>query len=122
MCFTGISPTVVVQRQLVYLTCPGRVESPVKWSRERDGERVDLITAKDDHWIKHKDDPSGRYYSSPDNSLIIKNAVVSDSGTYYCNDEPAARLTVILSGNIRLYQSCCEISTWASLAVFNLCL
>ncbi|KAG7225269.1 hypothetical protein INR49_014667, partial [Caranx melampygus] len=93
----GISHKVAVQKQLVFLTCPGPVKDSVKWSRDSNGERVDLITARTNHWIVHNVTSKRRYFSSPDNSLAIKSAVVSDSGTYYCNDEPAVRLTVILS-------------------------
>lgn len=101
LCFTGIRRQIVVETQEVYLPCPGPVEGSVKWSRERNGERVDLITARNDNHVIHNN-PLGRYDLTPEKTLIIKSAVASDSGTYYCDDADV-RLTVIPSGNSRLY-------------------
>ena len=84
-----------------FLTCPHSVEGKVTWSREIDGSKVDIL-ATDGDKDQRFNDPQERYSSLPDKSLFIISLFVSDSGTYYCNNEPAAQLTVIPSGNIRL--------------------
>ena len=83
------------------LTCPRSVEGKVTWSREINGSKVDILTNNGDR-DQRFNDPQKRYSSTADKSLFIFRLFVSDSGTYYCNNEPAAELTVIPSGNIRL--------------------
>ena len=86
---------------MVSLPCPLSVEGKLTWSREINGSKVDIF-AVDGNTDRRFNDPQRRYSASADKSLHIKNLSVSDSGTYYCNNEPAAELTVIPSGNIRL--------------------
>ncbi|XP_008297964.1 uncharacterized protein LOC103370623 [Stegastes partitus] len=91
--------TVVMQKNPVNLPCRRSVEGSVTWSREINGSKVKLITATGRGDIRHND-PDRRYGSLADKfkSLHIVRASVSDSGRYFCDDEPAADLTVIPSG------------------------
>ena len=73
------------------------------WSRETNGHRVDILTTGGDVEKKHIPDPGRRYGSLADQSLYVRRVIVSDSGTYLCNNEAAVELTVIPSGNITLY-------------------
>ncbi|XP_044028427.1 hemicentin-2-like isoform X1 [Siniperca chuatsi] len=83
------------------LRCPHSVEGKVTWSREINGNKVDILTVDGDGDIRHND-PGRRYSSLNDKSLHIRRAAVSDTGRYFCNNEPAVELTVIPSGTVRL--------------------
>ncbi|CAK6981570.1 uncharacterized protein LOC121913183 isoform X2 [Scomber scombrus] len=85
------------KKQPVPMPCPHSVEGKVTWSRETDGRIVDIFAIDGDREIRLYD-PQRRYGSRADKSLVIIRLIVSDSGTYYCNNEPAAGLTVIPSG------------------------
>lgn len=71
------------------------------WSRETEGRKVIILTVFNDSVMRH-DDPGKHYHAFVDKSLHIREAAVSDSGTYLCNDETAAELRVIPSGNVKL--------------------
>ncbi|KAJ4920797.1 hypothetical protein JOQ06_015343 [Pogonophryne albipinna] len=75
-------------------------EGTVTWSRERNGNKVALITIDSGREIRHND-PGKRYGSSRDKSLHFLTLTLSDSGRYFCNDE-AVELTVIPLGTIRV--------------------
>ncbi|XP_028453945.1 mucin-5AC-like [Perca flavescens] len=89
---------IVEEKTQVTLRCPHSVEGDVTWSRERNGDKTDILTVSGGRNIKHIHDPGRRYGSSADKSLHIVKPVVSDSGRYFCNNEAAADLTVIPSG------------------------
>ena len=72
------------------------------WSRERNGDTVNILTVKGGRLIKHIDNQGRRYRLLVDKSLYFLNPVIADSGRYFCNNEAAADLTVIPSGNIKL--------------------
>ncbi|KAF1382068.1 hypothetical protein PFLUV_G00160600 [Perca fluviatilis] len=94
----GIIHEIVEEKTPVTLPCPHSVEGDVTWSRERNGDKTDILTVNGGREIKHI---SGNRYSSLADktlSLFIVKAVVSDSGRYFCNNEAAANLTVIPSG------------------------
>ncbi|XP_051246731.1 peroxidasin homolog isoform X5 [Dicentrarchus labrax] len=97
----GIHPKIIREKNSVTLRCPHSVEGKVRWSRERDGHRVDILTADGGRDIKHIRDPGRRYSSSADKSLYIQRVTVSDTGRYFCNNEPAVQLTVIPSETIK---------------------
>ncbi|XP_038581657.1 uncharacterized protein LOC119907985 isoform X2 [Micropterus salmoides] len=86
---------IIRQKDSVTLPCPHPVEGKVTWSRERNGNRVDIHTVDGDRDIRHIHDPLKRYSSSADKSLHISRAAVSDAGTYFCNNEAAVELTVL---------------------------
>ncbi|CAK6981906.1 uncharacterized protein LOC122970083, partial [Scomber scombrus] len=87
----------VMEGKLAFLSCSHSVEGKVTWSREINGSKVDIFATDGDR-EERINDPQKRYGSTADKSLFILSAAVSDSGTYYCNNEPAAKLTVIPSG------------------------
>ncbi|XP_035848773.1 uncharacterized protein LOC116051709 [Sander lucioperca] len=94
----GIIHETVEEKTQVSLRCPHSVEGDVTWSRERNGNKTDILTVNGDRDIKHIDDPGKQYRSLSDKSLYFVKVVVSDSGRYFCNNEAAADLTVIPSG------------------------
>ncbi|XP_039675560.1 uncharacterized protein LOC120570929 [Perca fluviatilis] len=94
--FAGIIHEIVQEKTRVTLRCPHSVEGDVTWSRERNGNKTDIITVNVGREIKHI--PGSRYGSEADKTLFILNPVISDSGRYFCNNEAAADLTVIPSG------------------------
>ncbi|XP_035537404.1 uncharacterized protein LOC118342849 [Morone saxatilis] len=96
-----ITHKVVEEKDSVTLSCPHSVEGKVTWSRERDGHRVDILTADGGSEIRHIKDPGKRYGSQADKALHIGRITISDTGRYFCNNEPAVELTVIPSGKPR---------------------
>ena len=94
---------VIVENDPVTLRCPHSVGGAVTWSRESGGRTVDIITSAGDNDINHIKDPFKHYSLLADKSLHIIKPNVSFSGRYLCNNEPAVDLTVIPSGNIKLY-------------------
>ncbi|XP_050925538.1 uncharacterized protein LOC108891257 isoform X16 [Lates calcarifer] len=96
---SGIQRKVRKQRESITLHCPQPVEGKVTWSRvtEQQG-KVDILTVDGDGQKVLIDDQDRRYGSS-DKSLHINRLSVSDSGNYFCNNEPAVLLSVIPSGS-----------------------
>ncbi|XP_044028430.1 uncharacterized protein LOC122864813 [Siniperca chuatsi] len=93
-----IQQKIIREKASISLRCPHSVEGKVTWSREINGNKVDIITADPDGDIRHND-PGRRYSSLADKSLHISRAAVSDTGRYFCNNELAMELTVIPSGH-----------------------
>ncbi|XP_046875198.1 uncharacterized protein LOC124467108 isoform X2 [Hypomesus transpacificus] len=85
----------VQQKDTATLSC-GHFEGDVRWSRDQDGGRVDILTVRkgQDSEDKHIHDPGKRFSSVADKSLTILRVISSDSGVYYCNGEPVVNLTV----------------------------
>ncbi|KAM7384872.1 hypothetical protein PAMA_011976 [Pampus argenteus] len=88
---------IVEEKNNVALRCPDSVKDTVKWTRETNGRKVDLLTDGRDKTTKHINDGNKRYAVLADKSLTIIKVNVSDSGKYLCN-EAAVILTVIPSG------------------------
>ncbi|XP_042291850.1 uncharacterized protein LOC121913206 isoform X4 [Thunnus maccoyii] len=88
---------IVEDEQQVFLRCSHSVEGKVMWSREINGNTVDILIADGDR-DQRFNDPHKRYGSLADKSLHIFRVAVSDSGKYLCNNEAAVELTVIPSG------------------------
>ncbi|XP_076610717.1 uncharacterized protein LOC143335302 [Chaetodon auriga] len=97
----AIIPAIIEKKQPIALPCPRPVDGAVTWTRETNGQRVDLLTVDEDKEIKHIDDRLKRYSSLADKSLHIREVNTSDSGRYFCNNQTAADLTVIPSGTTR---------------------
>ncbi|XP_034561285.1 uncharacterized protein LOC117828353 [Notolabrus celidotus] len=95
---SAIVHVVVQEKDPVLLKCPRSVEGKVTWSRERGGNKVDILTTDGDQDIKHIHDPHKHYSSLADKSLVIFKMKISDSGRYFCNNEAAVDLTVLPSG------------------------
>lgn len=85
----------VQEKTHAQLSCEYGVQGDVTWSRDQDGKRVKILTLRkgQDKEEKHIADPGKRYNSGADRSLIIR-VTSSDSGIYYCNDDPVVNLTV----------------------------
>ncbi len=88
-----------MEKDSITLPCPHSVEGKVTWSRESNGHKVDVLTVDGDQDIRHLRKPYKRYSSLADKSLYIHKADASDAAKYFCNNEPAAELRVIPSGN-----------------------
>ncbi|XP_067467935.1 uncharacterized protein [Thunnus thynnus] len=88
---------IVEEEQQVSLRCSHSVEGKVTWSREINGNTVDIFVVDGDR-EQRLNDPGRRYGSTADKSLHIFRVAVSDSGKYLCSNEPAVELTVIPSG------------------------
>ncbi|XP_045915004.1 uncharacterized protein LOC123976699 [Micropterus dolomieu] len=113
--FTEKKHKIIRQKDSVTLPCPHPVEGKVTWSRETNGNRVDILTVDGDGDIRHIHDPLKRYSSSADKSLHISRAAVSDAGTYFCNNEAAVELTVLPDHKVPTTTSPPETSTTPSL-------
>ncbi|XP_041664816.1 uncharacterized protein LOC121523827 [Cheilinus undulatus] len=94
----GIIHEIINEKNPVTLRCPGSVRRKVKWSRESNGTRTDIITIYNDVETKHISDPYKYYRTLADKSLRIQKVKVSHSGRYFCNNEAVVDLTVIPSG------------------------
>ncbi|XP_038580864.1 uncharacterized protein LOC119907224 [Micropterus salmoides] len=90
----------VFEKNSVSLPCPHPVDGKVTWSRESNGNKVNILTVDGDREIRYND-PGRRYGSLADKfkSLYIIKVTISDAGRYLCNNEPAVELTVIPPGN-----------------------
>ncbi|XP_042291836.1 uncharacterized protein LOC121913199 isoform X2 [Thunnus maccoyii] len=88
---------IVEEEQQVSLRCSHSVEGKLTWSREINGNTVDIFVVDGDR-EQRLNDPGRRYGSTADKSLNIFRVAVSDSGKYLCSNEPAVELTVIPSG------------------------
>lgn len=94
------------EKDSIALHCPLQsVKGKVTWSREINGSKVDILIVDGDRDIRLVHDRYKRYSSLADKSLHIFRAAVSDTAKYLCNNEPAAELTVIPSGNSLIYSS-----------------
>ncbi|KAL3984466.1 hypothetical protein ACER0C_016091 [Sarotherodon galilaeus] len=81
------------EKESITFPCPPSVKGNVTWSRERNGREVEILTADGDTGGGHT-----RFTTSADKSLIILRPAASDSGTYLCNNEPVAVLSVVPGG------------------------
>ncbi|XP_067467926.1 uncharacterized protein [Thunnus thynnus] len=88
---------IVKEEQQVSLRCSHSVEGKVTWSREINGNTVDIFIVDGDR-DQRLNDPHKRYRSLADKSLHISRVAISDSGKYLYNNEAAVELTVIPSG------------------------
>lgn len=93
---------IIKEKDSVSLACPPSGGSKVTWSRETNGTKVDILLIDDDKDVRLISDPNKQYSSLADRSLHIFRAAVSSSAEYFCNNEPAAAVTVIPSGNLEL--------------------
>ncbi|XP_072529592.1 uncharacterized protein [Salminus brasiliensis] len=67
------------------LPCGKLTNGKVTWSRDINGERVDILTTHNGELTKHITDPDKRYRSGADIVLIILRVSQSDAGRYDCN-------------------------------------
>ncbi|KAI4871394.1 hypothetical protein NFI96_009853, partial [Prochilodus magdalenae] len=89
----GIHSLSKPEGRSVSLACGN--EGKVVWSKGADRGTSAILTAEDGVITqKHRADPGNRYRVLADLSLVIVNLSLSDSGTYYCNNDPVVYLTV----------------------------
>ncbi|KAL7868546.1 hypothetical protein SRHO_G00099300 [Serrasalmus rhombeus] len=69
----------------VALRCGNLTKGKVKWSRDANGQRVDILTTHNGEMTKHITDPDKRYNSQADLALIIRRVSQSDAGRYDCS-------------------------------------
>ncbi|KAL6473464.1 hypothetical protein MHYP_G00170250 [Metynnis hypsauchen] len=70
---------------LATLYCGRLTSGKVTWSRDTNGQRVDILTTHNGKMTKHIADPDRRYTSQADVALIILRVSQSDAGRYYCS-------------------------------------
>ncbi|KAL7868681.1 hypothetical protein SRHO_G00100650 [Serrasalmus rhombeus] len=69
----------------VALKCGRLTKGPVTWSRDTNGQRVDILTTHNGETNKHIADPDRRYDTRKDPVLIIYGVSQSDAGRYDCS-------------------------------------
>ncbi|XP_036419205.1 uncharacterized protein LOC118802888 isoform X2 [Colossoma macropomum] len=67
------------------LYCGKLTNGKVTWSRDINGQRVDILTTHNGETTKHIADPDRRYSSGANLVLIILRVSQSDAGRYYCS-------------------------------------
>ena len=79
------------ERTEVILKCPDDVagSAVLTWTRKHNGKMTVV-----GHHEKDEHQDQSRIHSSNE-TLVISDVQLGDSGLYYCNDEPAVYLTVI---------------------------
>ncbi|KAL7381834.1 hypothetical protein ABVT39_012113 [Epinephelus coioides] len=94
----AIIQRVVEENGIVFMPCPDSVEGTVTWSRERNGNKIEILTCDGEQDKRHIHDPERRYRSLAKRLLYITRVIISDTGRYFCNDEPAMELMVNPAG------------------------
>ncbi|KAL6473468.1 hypothetical protein MHYP_G00170290 [Metynnis hypsauchen] len=69
----------------ITLKCGNLTSGKVTWSRDTNGQRVDILTTHNGETTKHIADPDRRYDSQADLALTIRRVSQSDAGRYYCS-------------------------------------
>ncbi|XP_066522977.1 uncharacterized protein [Hoplias malabaricus] len=70
---------------IAVLYCGTLTKGTVTWSRDIDGQRVDILTTHNGETTKHISDPDRRYSTGANLLLSIFRVSQSDTGRYYCN-------------------------------------
>ncbi|KAL7868559.1 hypothetical protein SRHO_G00099430 [Serrasalmus rhombeus] len=70
---------------IAVLRCGRLTKGPVTWSRETNGQRVDILTTHNGETTKHIADPDRRYSSGANLVLSIFRVSQSDAGRYDCS-------------------------------------
>lgn len=101
--FAAIKYEVAEENTQAILRCPHSVTGKVTWWKEWNRKKIALpmpINGDMSHILV----PDRRYFLLEDNSLTISKAGLSDTGRYYCNNEPV-ELIVTPRGNFKHYSS-----------------
>ncbi|XP_017542897.2 uncharacterized protein LOC108414535 isoform X1 [Pygocentrus nattereri] len=69
----------------IVLRCGNLTNGKVTWSRDTDGQSVDILTTHNGQTTKHIADPDKHYNSRNDLVLIIYGVSQSDAGRYNCS-------------------------------------
>ncbi|XP_037398207.1 uncharacterized protein LOC119264232 [Pygocentrus nattereri] len=78
---------------IAVLRCGRLTKGPVTWSRDSNGQRVDILTTYNGETTKHIADPDRRYSAGANLVLSIFRVSQSDAGRYDCSGA-AVELTV----------------------------
>ncbi|KAL6473462.1 hypothetical protein MHYP_G00170230 [Metynnis hypsauchen] len=70
--------------RIAILRCGRLTSGKVTWSRDTNGQRVDILTTHNGQTTKHIADPDRRYSAGANLALTIFRASQSDAGRYYC--------------------------------------
>ena len=70
---------------IAILHCGNLTNGKVTWSRDTNGQRVDILTTHNGETTKHITDPDRRYSSGANLVLTIFRVSQSDAGRYYCS-------------------------------------
>uniref|UniRef100_A0A3B1J1M6 Ig-like domain-containing protein n=1 Tax=Astyanax mexicanus TaxID=7994 RepID=A0A3B1J1M6_ASTMX len=100
---------------VVILPCGKLSKGNVTWSREINGQKVDILNNNNGQVTRYSAGSDGRYSSGGNLWLNIFRVSQSDAGRYYCNGE-TVELTLIGNGNKSL---CCTINE--SLVQLRIC-
>ncbi|KAL7868550.1 hypothetical protein SRHO_G00099340 [Serrasalmus rhombeus] len=84
---TKRTPDIDLQREgrIAILHCGNLTHGKVTWSRDTNGQRVDILTTHNGEMTKHITDPDRRYGSQADLALTIRRVSQSDAGRYDCS-------------------------------------
>ncbi|KAL6473777.1 hypothetical protein MHYP_G00173380 [Metynnis hypsauchen] len=86
-----------IEGAVTLLFCGNVTNSTVTWSRDVNGQRVDILTTHNGEITKHITDPDRHYSSGTNGMLIIFRVSQSDAGKYYCSGA-TVELTVTAGG------------------------
>ncbi|KAL6473773.1 hypothetical protein MHYP_G00173340 [Metynnis hypsauchen] len=92
------------------LYCGKLIKGTVTWSRDINGQRVDILTTHNGETTKHIADPDRRYSSGGGLALVMYRVSQSDAGRYYCN-RTTVELTVISGGHVAVSLNASPMST-----------
>lgn len=91
--FTALFDQRITEGSNVTIQCEN--EGRVTWSKRVDGKREIILKApSEEDPVQSKPGPEPRYSLLTNLSLVIQEALVSDSGIYFCNITPVVNLTV----------------------------
>ncbi|KAL7868451.1 hypothetical protein SRHO_G00098350 [Serrasalmus rhombeus] len=82
---TVVLPVSENEGNTAILHCGRLTKGKVTWSRDVNGQRVDILTTHNGETTKHITDLDRRYSSGSYLSLIIYGVSRSHAGKYYCN-------------------------------------
>ncbi|KAL6473778.1 hypothetical protein MHYP_G00173390 [Metynnis hypsauchen] len=86
------------------LYCGKLTNGKVTWSRDVNGQRVDILTTHNGETTKHIADPDRRYSSGANLVLSIFRVSQSDAGRYYCSGA-TVELTVTSGGGVSVVET-----------------
>uniref|UniRef100_A0A8B9HYD1 Ig-like domain-containing protein n=1 Tax=Astyanax mexicanus TaxID=7994 RepID=A0A8B9HYD1_ASTMX len=87
----------VIEGNLAILRCGKLSKGSVTWSREINGQKVDILNNNNGQVTRYSAGSDERYSSGGNPWLIIRRVSQSDAGRYYCNGE-TVELTVTKNG------------------------
>ncbi|KAG9281416.1 mucin-22-like isoform X1 [Astyanax mexicanus] len=86
-----------IEGNIAVLRCGKLSKGSVTWSREINGQKVDILNNNNGQVTQYSAGSDERYSSGGNPWLIIRRVSQSDAGRYYCNGE-TVELTVTKNG------------------------